>query len=76
RVGESSTRNIDVRVIAPTNKDLKKLVEQNKFREDLYFRLHVFPIQAPPLRERIDDLPLLVQYFINKICRKINLPQR
>lgn len=73
RVGDSKTRHIDVRVIAATNKDLQAQVEQNKFREDLYFRLNVFPIQSPPLRERMDDLPLLVQHFIKKICTKINL---
>ncbi|WP_372882277.1 sigma 54-interacting transcriptional regulator [Psychromonas sp.] len=75
RVGESTTRNVDVRVIAATNKDLKQLVEQNKFREDLYFRLNVFPLHSPPLRERIDDLPLLVQHFVHKICLRFNQPQ-
>ena len=74
RLGESSTRNVDVRVIAATNKDLKKLVEKNKFREDLYFRLNVFPLHSPPLRERIDDLPLLVKHFVNKICVRFNHP--
>jgi PAS domain S-box-containing protein len=72
RVGESVTRHIDVRVIAATNKDLQKLVEKNKFREDLYFRLNVFPIQSPPLRERLDDLPLLVKHFIDKACLRLN----
>ncbi len=72
RVGESKTRHVDVRVIAATNRDLKKLVEKNKFREDLYFRLNVFPIKSPPLRERIDDLPLLVKHFIDKICLQLN----
>ncbi|WP_440874221.1 sigma 54-interacting transcriptional regulator [Thalassotalea sp. PLHSN55] len=75
RVGESTTRHVDVRVIAATNKNLKKLVQQNKFREDLYFRLNVFPVKSPPLRERIDDLPLLVRHFINKVCTRINKPQ-
>jgi PAS domain S-box-containing protein len=75
RVGESATRDVNVRVIAATNKDLKKLVEQNKFREDLYFRLNVFPLYSPPLRERIDDLPLLVKHFVHKICLRFNQPQ-
>lgn len=75
RVGESKTRNVDVRVIAATNIDLKKSVEENKFREDLYFRLNVFPLHSPPLRERIDDLPLLVKHFVHKICLRFNQPQ-
>ncbi|MFT4939385.1 MAG: PAS domain S-box-containing protein [Paraglaciecola sp.] len=75
RVGESTTRNVDVRVIAATNKDLKKLVEKNKFREDLYFRLNVFPLHSPPLRERIDDLAFLVKHFVHKICLELNQPQ-
>jgi len=74
RVGESITRNVNVRVIAATNQDLTKLVTNNKFREDLYFRLNVFPINSPPLRERIDDLPLLVKHFIDKVCVRLNQP--
>ena len=72
RVGESKTRNVDVRVISATNQNLKKLVQQNKFREDLYFRLNVFPIHSPALRERIDDIPLLVTHFIKKVCLNFN----
>lgn len=75
RVGESITRNVDVRVISATNQDLKVLVENNKFREDLYFRLNVFPIHSPTLRERNEDLPLLVTHFMNKVCNRINMPQ-
>ncbi|KMT64306.1 sigma 54-interacting transcriptional regulator [Catenovulum maritimum] len=75
RVGESKTRKVDVRVIAATNQDLIKLVEQNKFREDLYFRLNVFPINSPPLRERRDDIPLLVKHFIAKVATRFNQPQ-
>ncbi|MDN2662054.1 sigma 54-interacting transcriptional regulator [Psychromonas sp. 14N.309.X.WAT.B.A12] len=74
RVGESITRNVNVRVIAATNQDLNKLVANNKFREDLYFRLNVFPINSPPLRERLDDLPLLVKHFIDKVCVRLNQP--
>lgn len=72
RVGESKTRNVDVRVISATNQNLKELVQQNKFREDLYFRLNVFPIHSPALRERIDDIPLLVTHFIKKVCLNFN----
>jgi PAS domain S-box-containing protein len=72
RVGESKTRHVDVRVISATNQHLKKLVQENKFREDLYFRLNVFPIHSPALRERADDIPLLVKYFIDKICSNVN----
>ena len=75
RVGDSKTRTVDVRVISATNQNLKNLVAENKFREDLYFRLNVFPIESPSLRERADDIPILVKHFIEKICKRINLPQ-
>lgn len=75
RVGESKTRNVNVRVISATNQNLQTLVKQNKFREDLYFRLNVFPIHSPSLRDRSDDIPLLVKYFIEKICLSLNRPQ-
>lgn len=74
RVGESQTRNVDVRIIAATNRDLKIEVEENRFREDLYFRLNVFPIEAVPLRKRSDDIPLLAQHFITSTSRKLNRP--
>jgi transcriptional regulator with PAS, ATPase and Fis domain len=64
RVGESRRLKVDVRIIAATNKDLKKAVEQNEFRQDLYYRLRVVPIHLPPLRERKDDIPPLVNHFI------------
>jgi len=70
RVGESLRRNIDIRVIASTNKDLYQLVKEGKFREDLYYRLKVFPIIVPPLRERKEDIPLLTAYFIDQQNRK------
>jgi PAS domain S-box-containing protein len=75
RVGESKTRSVDLRVISATNQDLRQLIKENKFREDLYYRLNVFPIQSPALRDRIDDLPLLAKHFIDKVCTRINKPQ-
>lgn len=66
RVGESRTRNVDVRIIAATNRKLKDQVEQGNFREDLFFRLNVFPIESVPLRKRPEDIPLLTQYFIQR----------
>ncbi|MGM0653093.1 MAG: sigma-54 interaction domain-containing protein, partial [Bacillota bacterium] len=70
RVGESKTRRIDVRVIAATNADLEKMVTREQFRKDLYYRLNVFPIELPPLREIKSDIPLLVNYFISSYAEK------
>jgi PAS domain S-box-containing protein len=72
RVGDSKTCYVDVRVIAATNQDLKSLVEKGKFREDLFFRLNVFPIESPPLRKRLEDLGMLTKHFIEKICSRSN----
>ncbi len=69
RVGEDVTRRVDVRVIAATNRDLEKEVEAGNFREDLYYRLSVFPVQVPPLRKRGDDVIQLAVHFLEKICR-------
>src|SRR5215813_4690345 len=66
RVGDSKTIKVDVRVIAATNSDLLKMVGEGQFREDLYYRLNVIPVHIPPLRERRDDIPLLVQHFLEK----------
>jgi PAS domain S-box-containing protein len=71
RLGSSQTIMVDVRVIAATNRNLKKIVEAGQFREDLYYRLNVFPIKSPPLRNRKDDIPLLVNHFIKKYSAKI-----
>jgi len=67
RVGDSNTIKVDVRVIAATNSDLTKLVAQGEFREDLFYRLNVIPVHLPPLRERKDDIPLLVRHFLDKL---------
>jgi len=75
RVGEEKTRSVDVRIIAATNRRLKDEVEAQKFREDLYFRLNVFPIEAIPLRKRIQDIPLLAQHFITQFSHKLNRPE-
>ena len=68
RVGDSQTIKVDVRVIAATNSDLAKMVAEGTFREDLYYRLHVIPIQLPPLRDRRDDIPVLVKHFLEKFA--------
>jgi PAS domain S-box-containing protein len=69
-VGGTHTVKVDVRIIAATNRDLKRCVEQGQFRPDLYYRLNVFPIHLPPLRERTEDIPLLVSHFIQKYATK------
>ncbi len=71
RVGEQSIRMVDVRVIAATGRDLKQEVRRGRFREDLYFRLDVFPIESVPLRERRDDIPLLAAHFVDGERRKL-----
>ena len=74
RIGESRTIKFDARVVAATNLDLKTLVREGTFREDLYYRLHVIPITLPPLRERREDIPLLARHFVQKSCSSNNLP--
>ena len=73
RVGSSETIKVDVRVVAATNCDLQELLQQGKFREDLYYRLNVVPMSLPSLAERIEDLPSLVQHLLTKICRQEGL---
>ena len=67
-VGATEGRKVDVRIIAATNRNLKEMVEQGSFREDLYYRLNVINIRVPPLRERKEDIPYLVDFFLAKIC--------
>ena len=75
RVGEEKTRTVNVRVVAATNRDLKADVNSKTFREDLFFRLNVFPIEAVPLRARDGDIPLLATHFISLICKRLNCPE-
>jgi formate hydrogenlyase transcriptional activator len=71
RLGSIHTKKVDVRLVAATNRDLEKMIEGREFRQDLYYRLNVFPIRVPPLRERPEDIPLLVRYFTQKYSRRM-----
>jgi formate hydrogenlyase transcriptional activator len=64
-------KKVDVRLVAATNRDLDRMIEERQFRSDLYYRLNVFPIRVPPLRERPDDIPLLVRYFSQRYARRM-----
>ena len=72
RLGSTQTRRVDVRVVAATNQDLARLVDEKQFRMDLYYRLNVFPIALPPLRMRLTDIPVLVAYFVEKFCARMS----
>ena len=76
RVGSSETIRVDVRLIAATNVDLVQKIREGKFREDLYYRLNVVPIAAPPLRDRLEDIPLLAHHFVEKVCQQEDIPMR
>src|SRR5580658_5326606 len=71
RLGNNRTKQVDLRLVAATNRDLEKMMEDREFRSDLYYRLNVFPIRIPPLRERPEDIPLLVRYFTQKYGRRM-----
>jgi DNA-binding NtrC family response regulator len=75
RVGSSQTKKVDVRVIAATNRNLEDEVKKGNFREDLFYRLSVITIHVPPLRDRVEDIPLLAEKFLNKISTEMNRPQ-
>ncbi len=75
-VGSTEQKTVDVRVIAATHKDLQKMVERSEFREDLYYRINVIKVQVPPLRERMDDLPVLIEHFLRKHHRGKGPPPR
>ncbi len=72
RLGSVRTQKADVRFLAATNRDLQKMVAEKQFRSDLFYRLHVFPITIPPLRERLEDIPRLVRYFVSKYAKKMD----
>jgi transcriptional regulator with GAF, ATPase, and Fis domain len=76
RIGGVESVQLDVRVIAATNVDLWKRVEQGRFREDLFYRINVFHIHLPPVRERTEDIPLFIRYFLEKLCRRDGLPPK
>jgi formate hydrogenlyase transcriptional activator len=74
RLGSTRTKKVDVRLVTATNRNLEKMIEAREFREDLFYRLNVFPIRIPPLRERPEDIPLLVRYFAQKYARRMEKP--
>ena len=71
RLGSSRTIQVNVRLIAATHRDLRAMIREEEFREDLFYRFNVFPIEIPPLRERREDIPLLVSYFVSKVCGRM-----
>ncbi|MES1211193.1 MAG: sigma 54-interacting transcriptional regulator, partial [Acidobacteriota bacterium] len=76
KVGGTEEETVDVRIIAATNQDLENRITTGEFREDLYYRINVLPIHLPPLRQRREDIPLLVDFFLQKYCRQMDLPPR
>ena len=76
KIGQTEPVKVDVRIVAATNRNLSKMIEGGSFREDLYYRLSVVTLRVPPLRERREDIPLLVEHFIEKSCGRYGLPPR
>ena len=74
RLGGTRTIRVDVRIVAATNRDLSQMVQERRFRADLFYRVQVFPIALPPLRERLEDIPALVRHFIDKFADRMNKP--
>ena len=72
RLGSPRTHRVNVRLVAATHRDLAEMVEHNEFRSDLFYRLNIFPLRIPPLRERVEDIPLLVRYFVEKFASRMN----
>lgn len=75
-LGETKARQVDVRIVAATNKDIKKMIADNSFRQDLYYRLSVLPVHLPPLRDRREDIPLLVKHFLGTESLKANTKEK
>ena len=75
RVGDETTRRVNVRVVAATNRDLRQETEAGRFRLDLFYRLGVFPIEVPPLRDRSEDIPELAAYFVRNACARFHVPE-
>jgi len=71
RIGEERTRRINVRIIAATNRNLRAEAEAGRFRQDLFYRLSVFPLEIPPLRNRVEDIPLLAEYILDRLARQL-----
>ena len=76
RLGSSEMVKLDVRVVSATNANLEERIDRGRFREDLYYRLNVVPLQLPPLRERAEDIPMLLDHFVEKVCRAEDLPRK
>jgi formate hydrogenlyase transcriptional activator len=72
RLGSTRTQQVDVRVIAATHQNLRQMVEDGQFRSDLFYRLHVYPLRVPPLRERREDIPILVRHYVDKSAKRMN----
>ena len=74
RLGSTRTKKVDLRLVAATNRDLEKMIADREFRSDLFYRLNVFPIRIPPLRERREDIPVLARYFTQNFARQMEKP--